>query len=380
MKNATAAGLLAIVASMAQPVLAQINIGVTVSATGPAASLGIPEKNTISLLPTTMGGQKVNYIVLDDATNPTEANKNAKRLVSEHKVDAIIGSTTTPTSLAAIEVGAESGTPVITMAPIPPQTGEKHAWSFVTPQGIGIMASALVDVMKSAGVKSLGFIGFADAYGEVWLQAMKAPLAGAGISMNTVERFQRTDTSVTGQTLKLVAANPDAVLVVGSGTPAVLPQASLRERGYKGKIYQTHGVANRDFLRVGGKQVEGAVFPVGPMLLAEELPDSHPSKRAALDYVNAYEKVHGKDSRSTFGAHAWDAALLLGNAVPQALKKAKPGTPEFRKALRDAIETTKELPASHGVFTMSPTDHNGLDQRARVMVRVDGGTWKLMTP
>lgn len=380
MKKATAAGLLAIVASMAQPVLAQINIGVTVSATGPAASLGIPEKNTISLLPTTMGGQKVNYIVLDDATNPTEANKNAKRLVSEHKVDAIIGSTTTPTSLAAIEVGAESGTPVITMAPIPPQTGEKHAWSFVTPQGIGIMASALVDVMKSAGVKSLGFIGFADAYGEVWLQEMKAPLAGAGISMNTVERFQRTDTSVTGQTLKLVAANPDAVLVVGSGTPAVLPQASLRERGYKGKIYQTHGVANRDFLRVGGKQVEGAVFPVGPMLLAEELPDSHPSKRAALDYVNAYEKVHGKDSRSTFGAHAWDAALLLGNAVPQALKKAKPGTPEFRKALRDAIETTKELPASHGVFTMSPTDHNGLDQRARVMVRVDGGTWKLMTP
>jgi branched-chain amino acid transport system substrate-binding protein len=380
MKKATAAGLLAIVASMAQPVLAQINIGVTVSATGPAASLGIPEKNTISLLPTTMGGQKVNYIVLDDATNPTEANKNAKRLVSEHKVDAIIGSTTTPTSLAAIEVGAESGTPVITMAPIPPQTGEKHAWSFVTPQGIGIMASALVDVMKSAGVKSLGFIGFADAYGEVWLQAMKAPLAGAGISMNTVERFQRTDTSVTGQTLKLVAANPDAVLVVGSGTPAVLPQASLRERGYTGKIYQTHGVANRDFLRVGGKQVEGAVFPVGPMLLAEELPDSHPSKRAALDYVNAYEKVHGKDSRSTFGAHAWDAALLLGNAVPQALKKAKPGTPEFRKALRDAIETTKELPASHGVFTMSPTDHNGLDQRARVMVRVDGGTWKLMTP
>lgn len=380
MKKAIATGLLTIVASMAQPVLAQINIGVTVSATGPAASLGIPEKNTISLLPTTMGGQKVNYIVLDDATNPTEANKNAKRLVSEHKVDAIIGSTTTPTSLAAIEVGAESGTPVITMAPIPPQTGEKHAWSFVTPQGIGIMASALVDVMKSAGVKSLGFIGFADAYGEVWLQAMKAPLAGAGISMNTVERFQRTDTSVTGQTLKLVAANPDAVLVIGSGTPAVLPQASLRERGYKGKIYQTHGVANRDFLRVGGKQVEGAVFPVGPMLLAEELPDSHPSKRAALDYVNAYEKVHGKDSRSTFGAHAWDAALLLGNAVPQALKKAKPGTPEFRKALRDAIETTKELPASHGVFTMSPTDHNGLDQRARVMVRVDGGTWKLMTP
>ncbi|NBS39029.1 MAG: ABC transporter substrate-binding protein [Betaproteobacteria bacterium] len=366
MKKKIASALLALASAVIQPALAEINIGVTLSATGPAASLGIPEKNTVALLPATMGGQKVNYIVLDDATNPTEANKNAKRLVAEHKVDAIIGSTTTPTSLAAIEVGAETGTPVITMAPIPPQTGEKHAWSFVTPQGINIMASALVDVMKAAGVKSLGFIGFADAYGEVWLQAMKAPLASAGISMNTVERFQRTDTSVTGQTLKLMAANPDAVLVVGSGTPAVLPQASLRERGFKGRIYQTHGVANRDFLRVGGKNVDGAVFPVGPMLLAEELPDSHPSKRAAMDYV--------------IGAHAWDAALLLANAVPQALKKSKPGTAEFRRALRDAIEATKELPAAHGVFNMSPSDHNGLDQRSRVMVRVEGGNWKLMTP
>ncbi len=378
MMKSTSLVAAALAALLATSAAAEINIGVTLSATGPAASLGIPEKNTFPLMPTTMGGQKVNYIVLDDATNPTEANKNARRLVDENKVDAIIGSTTTPTSLAAIEVAAETGTPIITMAPIPPQQGAKQSWSFVTPQGIGLMASALIDHMKAAGVKTLGFIGYADAYGEVWLNAMKPQLEKAGIKMDVVERFQRTDTSVTGQVLKLISANPDAVLVVGSGTPAVLPQATLNERGYKGKIYQTHGVANRDFLRVGGKNVEGAVFPVGPMLLAEELPDSHPSKKPALEFVAAYEKAFGKDSRSTFGAHAWDAGLLLSAAVPQALKQAQPGTPAFRKALRDALEATKELPGAHGVFNMTATDHNGLDERGRVMVIVEGGTWKLI--
>jgi len=376
MKLATlAAGLTAAFAlATAQ---ADINVGVTLSATGPAASLGIPEKNTFALMPTAIAGEKVNYIVLDDATNPTEANKNARRLVSENKVDVIVGSTTTPTSLAALEVAAETQTPIITMSPTP-FPPDKAAWAFQTPQGIGIMASAIVDHMKQSGIKTMAFIGYADAYGEVWWKEMSKVAEQAGIKITAQERYQRTDTSVTGQILKIMAASPDSVLVAGSGTPAVLPQATLLERGYKGRIYQTHGVANRDFLRVGGKNVEGAVFPVGPVLLAEELPDSHPSKRPALDYINAYEKVHGPNSRSTFGAHAWDAGLLLQRAAPEALKKAKPGTPEFRKALRDALEGVKEMPATHGVFTMSPADHNGLDARSRVMVKVENGDWKLI--
>lgn len=356
---------------------ADINVGVTLSATGPAASLGIPEKNTFALMPTTIAGQKVNYIVLDDASNPTEANKNARRLVTENKVDVLIGSTTTPTSLAAFEVAAETQTPLITMAPTP-FPADKGPWGFQTPQGIGLMASALIDHMKANNVKSLGFIGYADAYGDVWWQAMTKAAEAAGVKITGGERYQRTDTSVTGQVLKIMATNPDAVLVAGSGTPAVLPQATLAERGYKGKVYQTHGVANRDFLRVGGKNVEGAIFPVGPILVAEQLPDSHPSKKAAMEYINAYEKAHGKDSRSTFGAHAWDAGLLLQKAVPEALKKAKPGTPEFRKALRDALEGAKEVVATHGVFNMSPTDRQGFDNRARVLVRVENGDWKLV--
>jgi branched-chain amino acid transport system substrate-binding protein len=355
---------------------ADINVGVILSATGPAASLGIPEKNTFALMPATIAGQKVNYIVLDDASNPTDATKNARRLTAENK-DAIIGSTTTPASLAVLEVAVETQTPLITMAPTP-LAPDKMAWGFQTPQSIDLMSSALLEHMKANSVKTLAFIGYADAYGDVWWNSMSKAAEAAGIKFVAQERYQRADTSVTGQVLKIVAANPDAVLVAGSGTPAVLPQATLVERGYKGRIYQTHGVANRDFLRVGAKNVEGTIFPVGPILVAEQLPDSNASKKAAMEYIALYEKANGPNSRSTFGAHAWDAGLLLQRAVPEALKKAQPGTPEFRLALRDALENAKDVVATHGVFNMSPTDHQGLDARARVLVKVENGDWKLV--
>ena len=356
---------------------ADINIGVVVSATGPAASLGIAEKNTVALLPATIGGQKVNWIVLDDATNPSDASRNARRLTSENKVDAIVGSTTTPASLAVLEVAVETQTPLITMAPTP-FAPDKVAWGFQTPQSIDLMSSALLEHMKANNVKTLAFIGYADAYGDVWWNSMSKAADAAGIKFVAQERYQRADTSVTGQVLKILAAKPDAVLVAGSGTPAVLPQATLVERGYKGTVYQTHGVANRDFLRVGGKNVEGTIFPVGPILVAEQLPDGNASKKAALEYIALYEGANGPNSRSTFGAHAWDAMLLLQRALPEALKKAQPGTPEFRKALRDALEGSKEVVASHGVFNMTPTDHQGLDNRARVLVKVENGDWKLV--
>ena len=357
--------------------LADITVGVSVSATGPAASLGIPEKNTFALLPQSIAGEKVKWIVLDDATDPTAGVKNVRKMISEDKADVLIAATATPVSMAILEVAFETKTAQIAMAPVPP-AGEKSAWIFSTPQNFGLMATAIAEHMAASGVKSIGFIGYADPYGELWLKAMQGAADAKGIKVTAVERYQRNDTSVTGQALKIMAANPDAVLVAGSGTPAVLPQSTLVERGYKGKFYQTHGIANRDFLRVGGKNVEGTIFPVGPMLLAEQLPDSHPSKKPALDYVKLYEGAHGPNSRSTFGAHAYDAFLLLTRAVPEAMKKAKPGTPEFRVALRDALENVKELPATHGVFSMSPTNHNGFDARAAVMATVSNGDWKLL--
>jgi branched-chain amino acid transport system substrate-binding protein len=332
-------------------------------------------------MPQKIGNEKVNYIVLDDASDTTTAVSNTRKLITEQKVDVIIGSTVTPNSLAMIDVVSEAKTPMISMAAsarIVEPVDDKKRWVFKTPQNDIMMATAIADHMAANGVKTVGFVGFADAYGEGWFQEFTKAAQAKGLTIAANERYNRTDTSVTSQALKLMSVKPDVVLVAGSGTPAALPQKTLKERGYAGKFYQTHGVANNDFLRVGGKDVEGTLLPAGPVLVASQLPDGHPVKKSALAYIEKYEAANGKGSVSTFGAHAWDAGLLFERAAGEALKKAKPGTPEFRTALRDALEQVKDLPGAHGVFTMSPTDHLGLDQRGRVMVTIDSGAWKLM--
>jgi branched-chain amino acid transport system substrate-binding protein len=360
---------------------ADITVGVTLSATGPAASLGIPEKNTVALMPKSIGGQKVNYIVLDDASDTTNATANARRLITEHKVDLILGSSTTPNALAMLDVVSEGQTPTISLAAssrvIEPQDA-KRRWVFKTPQNDIMMSLAIAEHMANNGVKNVAFIGFADAYGEGWFQEFGKAAGLKKLHVAANERYARNDTSVLGQVLKLLAVKPDAVLIAGSGTPAALPAKTLKERGYTGKIYQTHGVANADFLRVGGADMNGTYLPAGPVLVAEQLPANHPLKKTAMAYVTAYEAAHGKGSASTFGAHAWDAGLLMNAAIPVALKKAQPGTVEFRAALRDALEQVKDLHGAHGIFNMSPNDHLGLDQRARVMVRIENGAWKFM--
>jgi branched-chain amino acid transport system substrate-binding protein len=360
---------------------AQLKVGITVSATGPAASLGIPERNTVELMPKEIGGQKVTYIVLDDASDTTSAVKNIRKLVSEDKVDVVLGSTTSPNSLGMIDVAAESQTPMIAWAAssrIVEPVDEKRRWVFKTPQNDSHMSTAIVSHMTSNNVKNVAFIGFADAYGEGWYEQFKSVAEARGIKIVANERFTRTDTSVTGQVLKMMAAKPDAMFIAGSGTPAALPQKTLKERGWSGKVYQTHGVANNDFLRVCGADCDGTLLPAGPVLVADQLPDDNPVKASAMTYIKAYEAAHGKGSVSTFGAHAWDSGVMLQAAVPEALKKAQPGTAEFRAALRDALEGMKEVAGAHGVFTMGPNDHLGLDQRARVMVQIQKGAWKLV--
>jgi branched-chain amino acid transport system substrate-binding protein len=358
---------------------ADINIGVTLSATGPAASLGIPERNTIELLPTSVAGQKINWIVLDDASDTTKAVTNIRKLITEDKVDVVVGSTITPNSLAMIDVAADSETPMISMAAsarIVDPANPKTRWVFKTPQNDALMADAVAVHMKANGVKTLGYIGFNDAYGDGWLAEIKRSAQTAGIKVVAEEKYNRSDASVTGQVLKLVAANPDAILIGAAGTPGATPQKELVTRNYKGKIYQTHGVANPDFLRVVGKDGDGTLLPIGPMLVYEQLPDSNPIKKVAASYITTYEAKYGKGSRTTFGGHAYDAYLLIAQAVPIALQKAKPGTKEFRAALRDALENGNVV-GTHGVFVMGPQEHNGLDNRARVMIKIDNGQWVL---
>ena len=357
---------------------AQLKVGATLSLTGPAASLGIPEKNTIDLMPRKMGGLDVTYIVLDDASDTTKAVTNTKKLITEDKVDVIIGSTTTPNALAMIDVVADGETPNISLggsARIVDPANPKTRWVFKVSQHDSLMADAIAVHAKAAGITTMGFIGYNDAYGEGWLVEMKRSATTAGIKMDTIERFNRTDASTTGQVLKLVSANPQSILIVGSGTPAATPHKELLARGYKGRIYQTHGVGNSDFLRVVGKDGNGSFLPAGPMLAYEQLPDSNPIKKVAKDYITQYEAKFGP--RTTFGGHAWDSYIVLDKAVPEALKTAKPGTREFRLALRNALENTKEVAGVHGIFNMSALDHNGLDNRGRTMFTIKDGKWAL---
>ncbi|HEV3424726.1 MAG TPA: ABC transporter substrate-binding protein [Paraburkholderia sp.] len=364
----------------ASAAVAQVKIGVTLSTTGAAASLGIPEKNTIALLPKEIGGKSVQYIVLDDASDTSKAVQNTHKLIDEYHVDAIIGSTVTPNSLAMLDVVSEGKTPMISLAAsaaiISPMDA-KREWTFKTPQNDSLMADAIADYMDKHGIRTVGYIGFSDAYGESWYTVFSAAAAAHHLKLVANERYNRTDASVTGQVLKTMAAKPDAVLIGGSGTPAALPARTLKERGFTGKIYQTHGVANNDFLRVCGKDCEGELLPAGPILVADQLPESNPVKQSSEAYKTAYEKAYGAGSVSTFGGHAWDAGQMLQRAIPEALKKGQPGTAAFRQALRDALENIRDLPLAHGIMNTTSTDHNGLDNRARVIVQIVDGKWKL---
>ncbi|ANQ85182.1 ABC transporter substrate-binding protein [Azoarcus olearius] len=380
LKKLPAAVALATLAAFAGSAFAQVKVGVIASATGPTALVGIPQKNTVPLLPTKVGDLTVEYISLDDASDSTASVTAVKKLISEQNVDAIIGPSGSPNAMGTIQFVAEAGVPMLapvgTAAVVLPMNEQKK-WVFKTTQNDDIIAKALVDHMTKAGVKTLGLIGTADPYGENWAKVMGALTEKAGIKIVASEKFQRSDSSVTGQALKILGAKPDAVLVTAPGGPSVLPQTTLFDMGYKGQMYQTHGAALPDFLKLGGKKVEGTILAASLMLVLPEIADSNPSKKVASDYIAAYEKLHG-NKPATFGANVYDAGLLLQQAIPTAAKKGKPGTKEFRAALRDALEQTKELVATQGVYTMTPEDHSGFDERGRVMITVKDGNWALL--
>lgn len=360
--------------------LAQLKVGVISSATGPTAVVGIPQKNSVALLPKKIGDTSVEYIQYDDASDPTQAVQLAKRLISEQNIDVLIGPSGSPNAMAVLPLVAENGLPMLapvgTPAVVLPMDDKKR-WVFKTTQNDNLIADAIIGHMKKNGVKTVGFIGFNDPYGDSWLKEFTAQAPKAGLTLVATERFLRSDQSVTGQAIKLIAAKPDAVLVAGAGGPTVLPHTTLVDLGYKGRIYQTHGAAAPDFIRLGGKKVEGGFMAASLMLVLDEMPASHPSKKVAQAYIDAYEKMYGSKP-ATFGANVFDAGLMLQQAVPLAAKKAKPGTPEFRSALRDALEQIKELVGTQGVYNMTAQDHSGFDARGRVMMTLKDGAWRLI--
>jgi branched-chain amino acid transport system substrate-binding protein len=376
MKLKTSIITTAVAALMSTAALADINIGVSLSLTGPGSGLGIPMQKQLQLFPKTIGGEKVNLTILDDATDPGKGAANARRFVTEDKVDLIFGSCITAVAAAMTDIASEAGTVQIAGSPVGVPEG-KDKWLFRLPQSNTVMGHAVVEHMKKNGVKTVGFLGYTDAYGQQWLDAVGPMLDKAGIKLVGTERFARTDTSVTPQALKLTTANPDAILVVASGSGAAMPQLGLVERGFKGKVYQTHAAATPDLPRVGGKSVEGTFVVSGPALLGDQLADSHPSKKQALEFVQKFEAAHGANTRNQFAGHSYDFQVAMEKAIPLALKKAKPGTPQFRSALRDSLETMGRTVFAHGVMNWTPTDHWGYTLETGVMTKVVDGKFKV---
>jgi branched-chain amino acid transport system substrate-binding protein len=361
---------------------ADIRIGVVLSLTGPGASLGIPEDQALRLWTAgELAGEKLTLVTLDDNSDSSTAAKNAARLISEDKVDLIIGSSLTPPSLAIVEAAGAAQVPVITLsggsATVLPQEGPRK-WVFKLSPTEAVATDKVMDHLARRGGKTMGTIGIATSYGDGFLAAAQKSAGTHNIKVVDSEKYNQTDQSVTAQVLKLVAARPDAVYIFSAGTPGALPHVDLVGRGYAGAIYQTQGVANNDFLRVGGKALEGGFATVSPVLVAEQLPDANPIKKVAVDFVQRYEGAHGKGSVSAFAASAWDALLMAQAGAKEALKKSKPGTPQFRAALRDALEGLHDFVGAEAVYNMSDKDHNGVDARSQELVRIEGGRWKLL--
>ena len=373
----SAAVIAASVALPALPVMAQTNeitIGITITTTGPAAALGIPERNALEFVPKEIAGVPLKVIVLDDGGDPTNATTNARRFVTESKADIIMGSSTTPPSIAVSNVANEAGIPHIGLAPFP-IIPDRAKWSVDMPQPVPIMGKVLYEHMKAHNIKTVGYIGYSDSYGDLWFNDFKMQAVPMGMTMVDEERFARPDTSVAGQVLKLVAANPDAVLIGASGTAAALPQTALRERGYKGLIYQTHGAASMDFIRIAGPAAEGVIMASGPVMSPETQPDGALTKKPGLALNTAYEAKYGPNSRSQFAGHSYDAFEVLKRIIPVALKSGKPGTPEFREGIRQAFLTEREIAASQGVYNFTEKDRYGLDDRSRIILTVKDGKY-----
>ena len=362
---------------------ADLKVGLSVSLSGPNSSLGVPYSKGMQAALAYKGhtgGHKNQLVVLDDASDPTVAGRNARKLAEEDKVDVIMGTSGVPSAIAMAQVARDAKVPMIGLTPIMINPAD-NPWVVTVAQPTQLMIDAVVERMQKDGVKTVGYIGFSDAWGDLVYEALVKATQAAGIKVVGNERYARTDSSVTGQVLKLVGMKPDAIMTGGAGTPGALPFLALADRGYKGKTYGQHGLINPDFVRVVGAAGVGALMPTGPVIVAEQLPADSPTRQVALTYREVYQKANGVVPTDAYSSYSFDGWLVFLDAAKRALEKSKaePGTPQFRQALRDAIFETREVVGTHGVYNFKSGDLYGVDKRARVIVKLDkGGKWTLM--
>jgi branched-chain amino acid transport system substrate-binding protein len=369
-----ATAIVAVLAISAQA-HAQIKLGAIMSISGPGAAMGVGYKGAVEFFPKEIAGQSIEYIVRDDATDANTAFTIAQKMISEDHIDAFIGPSLTASDAAVAPIANQAHVPMIAMAPYE-YDPSKQPYTFNDAQPLSLMVSAVFKYMQQHGVKQIGYIGFSDGWGDQVLAATKQWAGTDGMTILADERYARTDTSAEAQALKLMSVHPEAIMMGTSATPAALPVVALRHRGYKGGLYGNHGIVSPAFIKVGGAAAEGVIAVTSPVVVYDQLPDNNPVRPVAAAFMADYTKQFGPQSVNPFAGYTYDAMLLLKNAIPEALKAGQPGTEAFRVALRDALEKTHELIGVSGVYDMSPTNHNGQDERAAVLVEVKDGAWR----
>ncbi len=363
----------------AMPVGEAYKIGAIFDITGPASSLGAPERDTVKMLQDQINAKggitgpdgklhKIELVIYDNQSQESQSVLVAKRLIEEDKVPVIIGPSQSGTTMAIIDTTQKAQIPLISAAAsisiVTPVAD--RPWVFKTPQSDTLIMTNLLDYLKSKGVTKVGWISVNNAFGDSGRAQFEKLAPTYGITATTNERFGATDPDMTGQLTKIKGTDAQAVIVWAIPPGASVVTKNAADLGLKLPVYQSHGIGNQDFITLAGAAANGVTFPTSKLLVAASLPASDPQRTVLLDYTDQYQKLYGK-LPTTFGGNAYDAFAL----AVKALEKAGPDP----KGIQTALMGIKEFVGITGVFNLSATDHNGLDNRAVTMVTIADGKW-----
>jgi len=354
-----------------------IKIGAVLSVTGPASFLGEPERNTAKMLEEDINksggllGRKVEVIVYDDETDATKAVTAVDRLIKKDQVVAIIGPSVSGNTLASMSKVEAAKIPMVSCAAAKKIVDPVKKWVFKTPQSDELAVKRIYREMNKAGIKLIAIISASDGFGATGREELKALAPASEITIVADEVFGPKDTDMTAQLTKIKQTDAQAIVCWGTNPgPAVIARNRV-QLGIKIPLYMSHGVASKKFIELAGaSNAEGILLPAGRLIVESQVPANQPQKKVLASYTKEYEAKF-KQPVSTFGGHAWDALML----VFQAIRDAKSADPA---AIRDSLEKIKKFQGTAGEFNFSPTDHNGLTEEAFVMVRIHNGNWEML--
>src|SRR5512145_269051 len=354
-----------------------IRIGAIFSVTGPASFLGEPERNTAKMLEEDINkaggllGRKVEIIVYDDETDATKAVTAVDRLLKKDKVVAVVGPSTSGSTLAIVSKMEEAKVPLVSCAAAKKIVDPVKPYTFKTPQSDFLAVRKIYQHVKKSGLTKIAIISASDAFGAAGREELKALAAQSGLSIVADEVFGPKDTDMTAQLTKIKGTDAQAIICWGTNPgPAVIARNRV-QLGIRTPLYMSHGVASKKFIELAGAaNAEGILLPAGRLIVENQVEAKHPQKKVLGGYIREYEGKF-KSSVSTFGGHAWDSIHILAQAIRNG-KSAEPA------AIRDNVEKIRKFWGTAGEFNFSPEEHTGLTEDAFVMVRVTKGDWEMI--